>query len=172
MIDGDEFYVTLSSALVGELSKTPKQRLVMQLAEILAGRATASPGVSRPPTAKEAVVIAAQLIRNMTSAGPKLASRPRVASVPPVSKRMRKPALVRDEDKTVEAAKQAIRLKFESWRAVKPGGHWHVVFARKMIQQHACIGKQQIIEEWARAWEREARQDSTHAIAIGQSRAL
>jgi hypothetical protein len=159
----DESYVTLFSALVGELSKSSKQRLVMQLAEILARHATASLEVSRPPTTKEAVEIAARLIHNIPCRGPAPAARPHVASVPPLSKRTRASASVRD-DKTVEVAKQAIRLKFESWRAAKPAGHWHIFFARKMIQQHPCIGEQRIVEEWVRGWERQARQSRIHTI--------
>lgn len=163
MTRGDESYVTLFSAFVGELSKSSKQRLVMQLAEILASRATASLEVSRPPTAKEAVEIAARLIHNIPSHAPAPVARPHVASVPPLSKRTRASASVRG-DKTVEAAKQAIWLKFESWRSVKPAGHWHLFFARKMIQQHPCIGEQRIVEEWVRGWERQARQSRIHTI--------
>ena len=164
MVDGDEFYVTLFSALVGELSKTRKQWLVMRVAEILIARATASPDISRAPSAKEAAAIAARLIHNMTSCGRTPPSRPSVGALPSALTKRQNPLSVADHDKKIEAAKQAIRLKFESWRAVKPHGHWHVVFARKMIQEHACIGEQRIIEKWVRAWDKQVRQHTTQAI--------
>src|SRR5438046_1063249 len=123
MDDKNEFYVTLFSALVSELGKSQKRWLVMQLAEILARRVTASAELSRNRTAHEAAETAAQLIRNMASGGAMLSSRRRVGSVLLLTtKRTPKPASLLAPHETVEAAKKAIRLKFESWRAVKTGG--------------------------------------------------
>jgi hypothetical protein len=142
----DESYVALFSALVGELRTRQKQVLVMQLAEILAKRATVE--VSQSRGADELAQIAAQLVRNISPS----ASGESVVR----TKAMPNPVSAHDNQE-IEAAKKAIRLKFESWRAVKPGMHWHTLFAQKMIRQYPCIGVVRIIEEWALAWEIEAR---------------
>jgi hypothetical protein len=143
--NGDAHYVALFSALVGELRTRRKQLLVMQLAEILAKRASVE--VSQNSTADEMVQIAAQLVRNISSPAS-------VESV--VRKAMPKPVSPHDNQE-IEAAKKAIRLKFESYRAVNPGTNWHALFAQKMIRQYTCIGEERIIEEWALVWEIEAR---------------
>ena len=164
MDEGGDFHVALFSALVSELGKNNKRWLAMQLAELLVSRASASAELSRNRTADEAVKVVENLTRKMTSDRPRLPSRLRGPSALPMKKRTPKPASVGYEREKFEAAKKVIRLKFESWRAVKTGAHWHAGFARKMIEQHACVGQQRIIEEWARVWEMEARRD-THATA-------
>src|SRR5258705_8533405 len=120
---GDESYVALFSALVGELRTRSKELLVMQLAEILTKRATASTEVGRSRTADEVEQIAAQLVRNTLS--------------PLSDESVVLPKSFSPHDsQEIEAAKKTIRLKFESWRGLKPGTHWHALFARRMIQRH------------------------------------
>jgi len=143
----DESYVSLFSALVGELKTRQKQFLVMQLAEILAKRAIAEASQSR--TADDVAQIAAQLIRSIPAPPPnKPVMRMKGTARRRVSSR---------DNQEIEGAKMAIRLVFESWRALKPGTNWHALFAQKMIRQYRCIAEERIIEGWALEWEIEAR---------------
>ena len=82
-----EFHVKLFSALVSELGKSHKRWLAMQLAEILASRATASAELGRSRTADEASEIAERLICNMASDRPRLSPRLRGPSALPMKKR-------------------------------------------------------------------------------------
>ena len=91
----DEFYVTLVCALIRELSKSQKQSLVMQLAEILARRAMASVDLSCKRTAEEAMEIAARLIRDTGPGRGRLSALPRVASIQPTRRKASKPRSLR-----------------------------------------------------------------------------
>ena len=143
--NGDESYVSLFSVLVGELKTRQKQFLVMQLAEILAKRAIAEATQSR--TADDVARIAVELVRSI----PAPSSNKSV-----VRRAMRRRVSSRDNQE-IEAAKDAIRLVFESWRAIRPGSNWHALFAQTLIRKYGCIGDERVIEEWALEWEIEAR---------------
>lgn len=151
MVNVDELYVTLFCALVRALSKAQKQSLVMQLAEILARRAMATVDLSGNRTPDEVTEIAARLIRETAQ------NRGRLLYVHQALRLCCQPKRdLQELHRIVMTARPS--KQFESWRAVKTGGHWHTGFARKMIEQHSCIGRQRIIEEWIRGWEREMRQ--------------
>ena len=169
MDHGGKFHVTLFSALVSELGKSDKEWLALQMAEILAHRITADAELGRNLTVEDTAELAARLIRNITSERSTLPSRLHAVRHPKDT-RMPKPASLREDHEIVEAAKRAIRLKFDSWRAVKRGEHWYAGFARKMVEQHAGIVGQRIVERWARTWAMEARQGRSHAIANAPKR--
>ena len=169
MDDAGEFHVTLFSALVRELGKSDKEWLALQLAEILAHRITADAELGRNRTVEDAAELAARFVGKITSERSTLPSRPRLVRHPKET-RTPIPASLREDHEIVEAAKRAIRLKFDSWRAVKRGEHWYAGFARKMVEQHAGIVGQRIVERWARTWAMEARQGRSHAIANAPKR--
>ena len=141
----------------------------MQLAEILASRASPVAEFDYGVTNRDPGELAQRLIQKMHWHPATPSSRPRLTSsiTPQEKPRGSKPVVVLREDhlKEIVAAKKAIRLRFESWCTVKRGEHWHVGFARKMIEQYPCVDRQRTIEMWVREWEGEMRQETPLGIA-------
>jgi len=162
MVGESYFQVDLFSALVRELGQCDKEWLAMQLAEILASRASLVAEFDHDGTRRDPVELAQQLIQYITWSPTPPSSRPQLTSSITMEKRVRvsNPVGVArpDDPKEIEAAKKAIRLRFESWRTVKRGKQWHVGFARKMIELYPCVVRQRTIEVWVREWESEMRQ--------------
>jgi hypothetical protein len=142
-----EIYVTLFAALANELGKTRRKRVALRLAAGLANRHVAEAAALGDVDALAARLAADAASLRDTDAAP----RARTSG----SKRKPNTAIParRSPVSDIDAAKQAIRQKFDAWRAVKKGERWHAGFARKMVAQHKCIEHPRLVEAWARAWE-------------------
>jgi hypothetical protein len=166
MDDESYFKVDLFCALVRELRQFDKRLLALQLAEILASRVSPVAECDRGGLSRDPVELAQRLIHDMSWRPAPPSSRPRLSSSVTRDKTVRvsKPVIVLHAEE-IEAARKAIRLRFESWRAIKRGEHWHVGFARKMIEKYPCVIRQRTIEVWVREWESEMRQGTPFRIA-------
>jgi len=151
-----EVYVALFAVLADELRKTRKNVLALHLAEIWAREmsATLPPDADNPTD--DLMARATERVRGLNDSASADASEP-VAR--PAFGRTRAGAASRPRDAVEELAsvKHVVHQKFESWRAVKRGRHWHAGFARKMVEQHKCIAQERTVVEWAREWERQGR---------------
>jgi hypothetical protein len=174
MVGESYFQVDLFSALVRELGKCDKQWLAMHLAEILASRVSLVAELNHDGASRGPVELAQQLIQDMSWKPAPPSSRPKLTSSITTEKKAggSKPTVVprADDPKEIEAAKKAIRLRFESWRTVKRGRHWHVGFARKMIELYPCVARQRTIDVWVQEWESELRKETPFRIAKPGSR--
>lgn len=153
-----EVYVALFAVLADELRKTRKNVLALRLAEIWAREMSATLPDAGDPT-DDLVARATERVRGMIGSGASPDGGEALRRSAPVRTRAQTGTLrpPRDPIEELEAVKLVVHQKFESWRAVKRGRHWHVGFARKMVEQHKCIAQERTVVEWAREWERQTR---------------